>query len=319
MGSPVTSDIYRERPWLARYDVGQPHDITPEFTDGLAMFRATVERAPDADAIRYFDGRITYGELDALTDAFAAGLLDPSVVEGGLAAGDRVALYLQNVPQFVIGLVGIWKAGGIPVSVNPMNRERELDLLLRDSGARVLVCLQGLYRDVAASVVGGTEVVTVITTSELEYQTRDDPRVFDGVERLDPAGSILADTVDMAALLTRFRGQTPPPVSFSVDDTALMTYTSGTTGPPKGAMNTHANVVFNSQAYRQWCRLSGDDVVLGVAPLFHITGLIAHVTISLLLGVPLVLFHRFDAAMAIETIRAERPPSPSGRSRCSSR
>ena len=73
-------------------------------------------------------------------------------------------------------------------------------------------------------------------------------------------------------------------------DTAVLTYTSGTTGPPKGAMNSHGNVVFNSQAYREWCGLGRDDVVLGVAPLFHITGLIAHVTVSLLLGVPLVLF-----------------------------
>ncbi|MEN3270828.1 AMP-binding protein [Pseudonocardia sp.] len=289
--------IYDERPWLARYDHGQPHDIEPEFTDALSMFRATVERNPDGDVIRYFDGRITLRKLDELSDAFAAGLLD-----SGFSAGDRVALYLQNVPQFVIALVGTWKAGGIAVSINPMNRGRELDLLLRDSGATVLVCLQGLYRDVAAAVVGGTDVDTVITTSELEYQTRDDPRIFAGVERID-----LPDTVDMAGLIDRFRGRRPPSVSFSPGDTAVLTYTSGTTGPPKGAMNTHGNVVFNSQAYRQWCSLGQNDVVLGVAPLFHITGLIAHVTTSLLLGAPLVLFYRFEPSVAIETIRDERP------------
>ena len=117
------------------------------------MFAASVARNPDGDAIRYFDGRITYRELDELTDAFAVALLD-----GGLQRGDRVAMYLQNVPQFIIGLVGTWKAGGIAVSINPMNRERELALLLTDSGSKVLVCLQGLYRDVAASVVGDTDV-----------------------------------------------------------------------------------------------------------------------------------------------------------------
>jgi long-chain acyl-CoA synthetase len=289
--------VYDEKPWLARYDDDQPHDITPGFGDALAMFRATADRAPDADAIRYFDGRISYRELDELTDAFAVGLLD-----AGLASGDRVALYLQNVPQFVIGLVGTWKAGGVAVSINPMNRGRELELLLRDSGAKVLVCLQSLHRDVAAAVVDGTDVTTVVTTSELEYQTRDDPRIFSGIERIACEG-----TLDMAELLDRFRGQRPPPVSFAPGDTAFLTYTSGTTGPPKGAMNTHANVVFNSHAYRQWCRLGPDDVVLGVAPLFHITGLIAHVTISLLLGAPLVLFYRFEPSAAIETIRDERP------------
>jgi long-chain acyl-CoA synthetase len=290
--------IYEERPWLARYDAGQPHDLVPEHPDALAMFRAAVARNPDGDAVRYFDGRITLRELDELTDAFAVGLLD-----SGVARGDRVALYLQNVPQFVIGLVGTWKAGGIAVAVNPMNRQRELELLLTDSGARVLVCLQGLYRDVAADVVGRTGVQTVITTSELEYQTRDDERAFGaGAQRIEVPG-----TVDMAGLLARFRGQVPPPVSFSPGDTAILTYTSGTTGPPKGAMNTHGNVVFNSQVYRELCELGPDDVVLGVAPLFHITGSIGHVGIALLLGIPLVLLHRFEPTLAIDTIRAERP------------
>jgi long-chain acyl-CoA synthetase len=288
---------YDERPWLPLYADGQPHDIEPEFTDALAMFRAAVARNPDGDIIRYFDGRITLRELDELSDAFAVGLLD-----SGFSAGDRVALYLQNVPQFVIAMVGTWKAGGIAVSVNPMNRARELDLLLRDSGSTVLVCLEGLYRDVAAAVVDRTDVATVITTSELEYQARDDARILGGIERMELTG-----TVDMAGLMDRFRGQRPPSVSFSPDDTAFLTYTSGTTGPPKGAMNTHGNVVFNSQAYRQWCSLGPDDVVLGVAPLFHITGLIAHVTLSLLLGAPLVLFCRFEPSVAIETIRDERP------------
>jgi long-chain acyl-CoA synthetase len=288
---------YDEKPWLGLYPQGEPTGLTLEFGDALAMFRAAVERNPDGDLIRYFDGRITLRELDQLSDAFAVGLLD-----SGFSRGDRVALYLQNVPQFVIGLVGTWKAGGIAVSINPMNRERELQLLLTDSGARVLVCLEHLYRDVASKVVAGTGVQTVLTTSELEFQTRNDPRAFSGAERIQLTG-----TVDLAGLLARFRGRTPPPCAFDPGDPAVLTYTSGTTGPPKGAMNTHGNVVFNSQTYREWCRLGADDVVLGVAPLFHITGLIAHVTVSLLLGAPLVLFHRFEPSLAIDTIRAERP------------
>jgi long-chain acyl-CoA synthetase len=289
--------IYDQRPWLHLYAEGQPHDITPEFDDALSMFAASVARNPDGDAIRYFDGRITYRELDELTDAFAVALLD-----GGLQRGDRVAMYLQNVPQFIIGLVGTWKAGGIAVSINPMNRERELELLLKDSGSTVLVCLQSLYRDVAASVVGGTDVRTVITTSELEFQTRDDPRAFPSSERATPEG-----TVDLLELIGRFRGQQPPSVSYGPDDTAFLTYTSGTTGPPKGAMNTHGNVVFNSQAYREWCGLSSNDVILGVAPLFHITGLIAHITAALCLAAPLVLFHRFEPSLGIDVIKEHQP------------
>jgi long-chain acyl-CoA synthetase len=290
--------VYDEKPWLSLYDQGQPAEIALEFTDALSMFRASVSRNPDGDIIRYFGGRITARELDELSDAFAVALAGL-----GVRAGDRVALYLQNVPQFVIGMLATWKAGGVAVPVNPMNRARELDAVLRDSGARVLVCLEGLYRDVVRAVIedGGLETA-VVTTSELDYRARDDQRVFAGIERLDCEGAH-----DMAALIERHRGQVPAGVTFDPSDTALLTYTSGTTGPPKGAMNTHGNVVFNSQAYRQWCRLGPDDVVLGVAPLFHITGLIAHVTLSLLLGAPLVLAYRFEPSVMMETIRDERP------------
>lgn len=138
--------VYDARPWLARYDPGQPADVEPEFGDALAMFAATV--APEADAIRYFDGRIGFAELDRLTDAFAAGLVDE-----GFTAGERVAIFAQNVPQFVIAQIGAWKAGGIAVPVNPTYRQRELAELLADSGASVLVCLQSLHRDVAADVL----------------------------------------------------------------------------------------------------------------------------------------------------------------------
>src|SRR5919198_688452 len=91
------------------------------------------------------------------------------------------------------------------------------------------------------------------------------------------------------------RGLTP-------DDVAVLSYTSGTTGRPKGAMNTHGNIVFNSEVYRVWMQLGQGDVVLGAAPLFHITGLIAHLGVTMLAGLPLVLFYRFDPAEALRLI-----------------
>ncbi|MCF6428090.1 class I adenylate-forming enzyme family protein [Amycolatopsis tucumanensis] len=281
--------VYDDRPWLARYAPGQPAGITVEHESALAMFRASVARDPDADILRYFGGRITLRELDELTDAFAAGITD-----AGFRPGERVAIYAQNVPQFVIAQVGTWKAGGIAVSVNPMNRGRELGQLLADSGATVLVTLQSLWHEVAAEVVPATAVRTVLTTSELEY-------------RAEPGSPVeCPGTVDLAGMLARFRGVTPPPVTLGPDDIAFLTYTSGTTGPPKGAMTTHRNVVFNAQTYRDWVGLGADDVILGVAPLFHITGLIGHIAVALLVGAPLVLMHRFDAARTVETVHAER-------------
>jgi long-chain acyl-CoA synthetase len=288
--------VYDEKPWLALYDAGQPAELSLEYPDALAMFRASAERNPDGDFIRYFGAGITGRELDELSDAFAVALAGL-----GVNPADRVALYLQNVPQFVIGLLGIWKAGGVAVPVNPMNKARELDAVLADSGARVLVCLESLYRDVAADVTRGNGV-TVITTSELEYRGYHEPRVFAGIE-----GEPIPDGAeDMTTLIGHHRGEAPRPHAFGSGDTALLTYTSGTTGPPKGAMNTHGNVVFNSQAYRQWCELGPDDVILGIAPLFHITGMIAGVTTALLLGAPLVLAYRFDPTVTIETIQNER-------------
>ena len=199
----------------------------------------------------------------------------------------------------MIAQIGTWKAGGIAVSINPMNRERELAGLLQDSGATVLVCLESLYRDVASKVVADSAVRTVLTTSELEYQTRSDERIFGGVRahRLRRARRTWPSCWSGTAGRPRRRSRSGP------DDVAFLTYTSGTTGPPKGAMNTHRNVVFNAQTYRDWIELDGDDVVLGVAPLFHITGLIGHIAIALLVGAPLVLMYRLDPSVTVDTIR----------------
>src|SRR3712207_8295358 len=142
------------------------------------MFRAGVARDPSAVALRYFDGVVTRQELDELSDGLAAGLL-----ANGFAPGDRLAVYLQNVPQFVIAMVAAWKAGGVMVSINPMSRQRELSYLLKDSGATVLLSLESLYDQVARDVVPDTGVRLVLTTSELDFQTRDDERLFAGVGR----------------------------------------------------------------------------------------------------------------------------------------
>ncbi|MFD6674614.1 class I adenylate-forming enzyme family protein [Rhodococcus zopfii] len=287
--------IYDEKVWLAQYSPAQRQPRTIEYDNALAMFDATVERNPDGDIIRYFDGRITARELDELSDAFAAGITD-----AGFRPGERVVIYAQNIPQFVIAQLGTWKAGGTAVSANPMYRARELEEILRDSGATVLVALQSLYKDVAENVVGSTGVRTVITTSELDFQSANSGTLA-GAERVDCPG-----TVDLVTMLERFRGTPVPAVDVGPDTVAFLTYTSGTTGPPKGAMTTHRNVAFNAQTYRDWIGIDADDVILGVAPLFHITGLVGHIALSLLTGAPLVLMYRMDPEATIETIQQQR-------------
>ncbi|ROR91337.1 class I adenylate-forming enzyme family protein [Nocardioides aurantiacus] len=288
------------RPWLDLYAAGVPHELEQEHVTMLDLVDATVAATPDAPAIRYFDGTLSFGELDA-----RAGALASALVEDGFAPGDRLALYLQNNPAFLIGLLAAWKAGGSAVAINPMNKQRELTYLLSDSGAGVLLCLDELYEDVAREVVAGAgEVVvrSVITCSALDEQTRDDARVLTAPRRPAPEGA-----VDLARLLEDHAGRTAEAPRPDAGDVAVLTYTSGTTGVPKGAMNTHANLAFNAQTYRDWMGLGADDAVLGVAPLFHITGLVAHVALTLLTGAPLVLAHRFEPGVVLDAVREHRP------------
>ena len=131
---------YTERPWTKLYSQGLPTDITPDYPTMLDMFSSSVTRAPDSAAIKYFDGVLTMADLDARSDSLAVALAG-----SGFAAGDRLAVYVQNNPAFVIALLAAWKAGGAAVVINPMNKERELKYLLTDSGASALLCLDDLY------------------------------------------------------------------------------------------------------------------------------------------------------------------------------
>ena len=206
-------------------------------------------------AIRYFDTALTLTELDRLSTGFAAAL-----VQRGVRPGARVAVQLQNMPQFVVAVIGTWKAGGTVVPVNPMLRERELGFVLGDAGCSVLVALEHEAPSVAVDLL--------VTTSGLDLQSRDDDRVFAGIRRDRPDGA-----EDMLTMIEAADIRVTPALVAGPDDVAFLTYTSGTTGPPKGAMNTHANVAFQAQTYRDWCSIGPDDVILATAPLFHITGL----------------------------------------------
>jgi|SRR5579875_2525742 len=286
-----------ERPWLAQYDPDLPRNIDYAHTSALDMFRASVAAAPQAPLIHYLDSTLTVADVDRMSDALAVALLDK-----GLPAGGRVAVYMQNVPQYLITMLAAWKAGGIMVSINPMYRNREVTHIIRDSGASAVVCLEELYEDVVAQVRNEQSVPLVITTSELDFvENPDDFAVLKDCRRRSPSG-----TEDFLNLLHTYQGRVPEPTSPTLDDVAFLTYTSGTTGPAKGAMNTHGNVVFTAQAYRDWIKLGRDDVILGIAPLFHITGLIGHMALAILGPIPLVLAYRFEPNVMLEMIQRWR-------------
>ncbi|CRK51615.1 Fatty-acid--CoA ligase [Rhodococcus sp. RD6.2] len=292
---------YDDRIWLQHYPSGIREDAHSEFDTALAMFRASLDRAPGGAAIHYFDATVTYRDLGQMSDALAVAL-----GERGIGKGDRVALVLQNVPQFHVAVLAAWKLGAVVVPLNPMYRDRELHAVLADSGAAVVICLESVHAEVI-SASSGTAVTSVITTSELDFRTREEPRIFgDDPQRGAAAGD------DLLELIDRFRGRTPADVPLEPDDLAYLPYTSGTTGPPKGAMNTHANVVFTAQIYRDWTRLGPESVVYAVAPLFHITGLIANIAAPLLSGSAVILTCRFHPLVAAEAIAEHRATATIG-------
>ncbi len=283
---------YEARPWLKHYASYVPPDLTPSFANGLDMFLATVQKMPEQPAIYYFDRALTYGDVDNWSSAFAAALQ-----ERGIVQGDRVALYLQNIPQFLIALYGIWKAGAIVVLCNPMFKQHELEYHLIDSGAKGLVCLESLYESVARQTVGTTEIEFVITTNELDYAEEPRPSLLTSSHK-----QLFSETLDLLDLIKKYEGATIKLSTLTPTDVAFLTYTSGTTGLPKGAMNTHANIVFNATVYRDWLQLTQTDVVLGVAPFFHITGLVAHIAVAALVGMPIITYYRFEPAESLRLI-----------------
>jgi long-chain acyl-CoA synthetase len=266
-------------------------------TTVLDMFCDNVVAAPDSPMLVYFDDVLTVADVDRVSDALATAL-----AEGGFSRGDRLALYMQNVPQYVIALLAAWKLGGIAVAINPMLIPREIGKLVADSKPAAFLGLSDLHSDELARTLRELSVSRVITTSALDFQRTFDSRVLPSERPATPTG-----TDDLNELVAQYDGQVPEKVSISPDDVAVITYTSGTTGVPKGAMNTHRNVATGGAAYRDWFRLDHDDVVLGVAPLFHVTGLSGHIAVAIAARAVLVLSYRFDIGVTLDMIRTHKP------------
>jgi long-chain acyl-CoA synthetase len=286
------------RPWLDLYQ-GVPSTIETVSDTALDMFRATLARGGrDAVLARYFDQPVTTGDVDAMSDALAVDLQ-----RRGIEPGDRVAMYLQNIPQVLVTVIAVWKCGGVIVPCNPMLRERELAKILSDSGSRVIICQEDLFAEVARTTLPSTAVQHSITTSPLDFLPEGEPLppVLAGVVRARQP-----EVSDLLDIVRRNQGLAPASAEITGDDVAFMVYTSGTTGAPKAAMNTHRNVVFATTVYERWIGLTAQDVILGLAPLFHVTGLIGHVTLAMLTGSPLLLFYRFDASQAIKLAQAHK-------------
>jgi len=286
------ASVYETRPWLKNYPEWVPHNLEITTETAIGDFIKTAARKPEAPAVIYFDHALSYGEINRYSNNLSAAFRDL-----GDTKGDRIMLVLQNVPQFLITTYAAWKLGTIVVPLNPMYKEKELSYFCRDSGAKLFVTHEEVARALDLSFLKDTSVQKVITTSALDLLPKgiEPPPILRGMKKETVPG-----TLDMLELLESCEGKTVELPSLKPGEVAYLTYTSGTTGPPKGAMNTHGNIAFNARVYQAMQKIDEEDVVLGVAPLFHVTGEVAHLAIAALAGIPVVLYYRFDPA---ETLR----------------
>jgi long-chain acyl-CoA synthetase len=286
------ASVYEKRPWLKNYPEWVPHDLEITSDTTLGDFVQSAARKPEAPAVFYFDHALSYGEIDRFSNSLSAAFRDL-----GVTRGDRVILVLQNVPQFLIATYAAWKLGAIVVPLNPMYKEKELIYFCQDSGAKIYVTLEEVARGLDLTFLKDTFVKKVITSSSLDLLPKgvEPPKMLGGMKKERVPG-----TLDMLDLFESYRGKSTETPHLMPEDVAYLTYTSGTTGPPKGAMNTHGNLAFNARVYQAMQKIDEKDVVLGVAPLFHVTGEVAHLAIAALAGIPVVLYYRFDPG---ETLR----------------
>jgi len=292
-----------ERPHFRFWPAGVPH-MPPMLHETLpARLSAAAERHPDKAAIVFSEAATTYGQLLARTNALA-GYLQHRL---GVAPGDRVLLVSQNCPQWVVAFQAVLRAGAVVVPVNPMSKAGEIAFHAADSGARVALVAQELLPQVAlGDRPGGLDAVVVHA-----YVDALSPAAAQaGDDALPPAVRAprqpLADPHLHEFEAAIAAGLSPGPMADDPDALALLAYTSGTTGRPKGCQHTHATLQASLATSAVWKRLHAGSVVLTVAPLFHMLGLQNGMNLPIFLGATAVMMPRWHAATAAALIERHR-------------
>ncbi|GAA3998621.1 hypothetical protein GCM10022384_51980 [Streptomyces marokkonensis] len=291
----MTGSRYAAKPWLDLLTDAQkaPLDSDPSLVHAL---RRAAAEAPDRAFLAYFDGRLTYREVDELSDSVAGHL-----AARGLERGERVAVLLQNSPHFVLAVLGAWKAGAVVVPVNPMYKSGEVGHVLGDGEVAALICSDRAWESYLRETAAHSPVRIVLTGCELDFQTRQDARVLN-FER--PPAATDADDLAEAA---RAGHEAPAGRDPEPGDTALISYTSGTSGTPKGATNTHRNIMYNAERQRTGLGLPDAPVYFALAPLFHITGMVCELGACLNSVGTLVLAYRFETGVVLDAFAEHRP------------
>lgn len=291
-----------EKIWMKNWPAGIPEEL--HYTHGrrpvFEYLRIHAQDHPEKVAVNYYGKEIRYGELDLMTDRLASFL-----VKNGVRKGDRVALFLQNCPQYVVAQIGAHKAGATVVPCSPMFKAWELEAELADTQAGTIVCLDQIY-PVVAEVRPKVPLRNVLVTSFADALPAD--ARFPVHESMRAPKQTFSGTADLAEILRNEDPSYPRP-DVSMEDVALLQFTGGTTGLPKGAMLTHGNQLFKSAANAQVYRYGPDDRMLTPMPIYHIAGMLWGMTSPLYAGCTLVILGRYDAramAAAIHSLKCTK-------------
>jgi long-chain acyl-CoA synthetase len=294
-------------PWLAHYEPGIPPTLEYPALPLHGLLEQTAARYPQRTATIFFGAQLSYRALDAAANRFAHALLS-----FGLKRGDRVALMLPNCPQFLIAFYGTLKAGGVVTAVNPLYTPRELEHQLNDAGVETLVTLTKFYPTVEA-VRAKTALQRVIVTNIKESFPAALRLLFTLFKERKEGHRVrlrgVAATYWLRDVLSAQRTANGPGITVDPGDTALLQYTGGTTGTPKGAMLKHAGLVANTLQIRAWLSDFQDaaETMLLALPLFHIFGMGACMSLMVHGAGTMVLLPQFrtgDVLRAVSKYRA---------------
>lgn len=287
---------------LAHWPVGLPHHLTLPQTGLWYNVEVSATRYPDKPFIIYYDSPLTYAEFRDECERLAGWLQQAC----GVKAGDRVLLYMQNSPQWVVAYYGILRANAVVVPINPMNRTDELRHYVQDSGASTALVAQDLYPQIGPLLgeggASGLQHLLVAAYSDYLRKPTDlnvPPVVAAPREALSASGVTL--WADMLS-----RNARPGPATAGPDDLCVMPYTSGTTGQPKGCMHTHRSTMSTLVGGVQWFNRTQDAVYLSVLPFFHVTGMSGSMSGPLFAGATIVLLTRWDRDVAARCILRHR-------------
>ena len=273
-----------ERLWYKKWPEGIPKTISYLEVPLHQLLVDSALKQPGGAAI-IFEGRvINYRELNELTDRFANALEDL-----GVRKGDKVALLLPNLPQFIIAYYGALKAGAAVTPLSPMYKEREAEFQLNDAEAETIVALDILY-EVIHKIRGGTKLRNAILTNVKDFLPGM-KKLIGPLVKKELRRRSYPDTLDLVQLINTHPAR-PPSVEISPrQDVAVLQYTGGTTGIPKGAMISHYNLVSNAMQAASWLPVQeGREVLISAIPLFHIYGMTVAMNVAIYSANTMILF-----------------------------